>query len=433
MKKKLIALFSLTFGSILLTSCLENTATVTDVSLDGNISDALTCDDPISSSGEDKVLVVPLNLNETYTTSMLTTLNTALTGSSEDTGYYSLAEYINISSYNKLSLDISVSEPLTSTYTLENYTSIIEEIKDSILNISDISSFDTDGDSYIDSIYFVYANDSQSKYEYLDRYTNNFTKYVDISLSDTLNIGNVSFVDYATLTKNYEGFYDTESLLVDSHELIHQFGYLLGLQDTYDFNEDEGEEGGEYHSTMMSGITGDFSSSDKTLLGWTTVKQVDGNYTIYEELDTFESSGEIIIWSDHTVTSIFDEYFIIEIYTNTLLNKDNCITGSDSIAVVKFSHVNNTLRTNSNGKIIKVKDNEYNDSAFLYDNSISEYLRVNLVLTKDYVEDDGLTDESFITDIFSYNAKFQQTNSYGTLTLGLASIEDDTAVVMITV
>ena len=430
--KKRILLLPLLASIILLCSC-RSTIKLEQANLSGSIKDAYTSNDPIKSTGLDKVLVIPINFSQSFNSEMLENIEKAFYGSSQDTGYYSLKEYINISSYNKLDLDITINDSLNSNVSdLIKYSDIINDLKDDINNISNIEDFDTDSNNYIDSIYFIYLSDSNN-YSFTDRFKNNFTVFADISLEKNVKIGNVSFVDYKTIEKEYESYYDTTNLLVDSHEIIHQFGYVLGLTDSYDFLPNEGESGGEYNTTMMSGICGDFSAYDKMLLNWTDNYIISGSEIFTTTLNPFVDEGKIILISDHEINSIFDEFLILELYSNKTLNKDNRIKSKkadEEFYVIRPTHINGELKTNSNGKVLK-NDTEYNKTAFRYDNSESTYQRSKVVLIKDYVSGDFTYDYLFQKN-GSFFLEFRRTLKLKSISFALYSITDGVATLKIT-
>ena len=112
--KKKISIYCLLGLSILsLSSCFKSTITIEKVELEGNVKDSLVNERPIQSIGNNNILAVPLNLYNDYNSDMLDKLDKALFGTSEETGYYSLSNYIKESSYQKLNLDIKRTEPLS--------------------------------------------------------------------------------------------------------------------------------------------------------------------------------------------------------------------------------------------------------------------------------------------------------------------------------
>ena len=87
--KKRILLLPLLASIILLCSC-RSTIKLEQANLSGSIKDAYTSNDPIKSTGLDKVLVIPINFSQSFNSEMLENIEKAFYGSSQDTGYYSL-------------------------------------------------------------------------------------------------------------------------------------------------------------------------------------------------------------------------------------------------------------------------------------------------------------------------------------------------------
>jgi len=370
-----------------LTSCIKDTAKVSKVELSGNISDAVTRNRPLSSKGDNNILYIPLNFDASYDTTSLTNLNIALTGSKEETGYYSVKEYMSTSSYNKLNLNIDLGSTITSTKTLDYYKEN-NEIEDDILSYLsslDLEKYDNNKDNYIDYVCFVYKTNTISDYSFSARFQNNFTLDLKTKINDTYKLSNVSFVDYDSIVAKYESYYDTKSIVSDSHQLVHELGYALGLLD--EFNKDDfTQDSSMYFTTMMSGVTGDFSSSDKLLLGWANAYTTSGKYNVHTDILPFVSSGDVILWSDHTITSVFDEYVTLEIYSNELLNSNARVVSqktNDTFYTLKVTKVNNTLQKNSNGKIYSV-EKKYDNSAFKYDYTDDTIKRSYIKLSTDY-------------------------------------------------
>lgn len=434
--KKKISIYCLLGLSILsLSSCFKSTITIEKVELEGNVKDSLVNERPIQSIGNNNILAVPLNLYNDYNSDMLDKLDKALFGTSEETGYYSLSNYIKESSYQKLNLDIKRTEPLSVDSNSFDNQNVIDSLIDYLNQIEDIKKFDNDNDNYIDSVFVIYTSDLSTTYTFKQRFENNKTIYLDKSINDTLKVGNISFVDYATIEKKYYSYYDTKDLLIDSHELIHQFGHVLGLDDSEDFEPSIGEKGGEYHTTMMSGMSGDFSAFDKMLLKWTDVYIAKGNQTASTTLKPFVTEGKVVLISNHEVTSLYDEYLVLELYSNQKLNKDNCIKPSNPKKNIFYSiramHVNAQLKTNSTGRVIK-NDTEYNKTGFVADNSVYNYQRTRFILFKEYSGEDEMTNLNLYNGYSSFLLAFYRYNSSKTITFSLVKVEDDTATLSIT-
>ncbi|MBR4800738.1 MAG: Ig-like domain-containing protein [Clostridia bacterium] len=100
---------------------------------------------------------------------------------------------------------------------------------------------------------------------------------------------------------------------------IHEMGHMFGLEDYYDTNQ------------ILDYITGGFTMQDQDLgshdpfsriaYGWTDPYIITEGCTI--ELNPLESTGDVILLpiAGHTVTSPFDEYLLIDLYTPDGLNE----------------------------------------------------------------------------------------------------------------
>ncbi len=413
-----------------LTSCIKDTAKVSKVELSGNISDALTRNNPLSSTGENNILYVPLNLDDSFNDTNLNNLKYALTGSTSETGYYSVKEYFNISSYNKLTLNIDLTSSITSNNNIDYYIEKkdLDETLIDYLNTLDLAKYDNNNDNIVDYVCFVYKTNKITDYSFEQRFNNNFTLDLETKINDTYRLSNVSFVDYATIISKYESYYDTKSIVSDSHDLVHQLGYALGLLDECD-KDNLKEDTNTYFMTMMSGITGDFSSSDKLLLGWATAYTTSGKFNVQTEISSFVTSGDVILWSDHTVTSVFDEYVTLEIYSNELLNSNARVCSKkadDTFYGLKVSKVNNSVKKTSDGKFIH-SEKKYDSSAFKFDNCENK-TRIGVKLNGEYEQTN-----TFYKDLLylsgdggTYCEQFVETSKLPSLTYSFLSLDDKT-------
>ncbi len=427
MKKRYLLLTLLTILSA--TSCIKSSAKVTEVTLSGNISESLSVKHPLKSKGDVNVLYVPLNFDNSYNDTNLSFLDKTLNGTDVDTGYYSLKDYISTSSYQKLNLSIDRIETIQSAHSIEYYkendeleTSIIDN-----LNNLDLSKYDNDNDKYVDYVCFVYiSGDLTSTFKYEERFNNNFTKDLNVKINDTYSLSNVSFVDYRTLIGKYESKYDSKNIKLSCHELVHQLGYAFGLLDECD-RSNLSSDTKMYYSTMMSGVCGDFSSSDKVLLGWANTYVTSGKFDVSHDLFSFETTGDVILWSDHTISNVFDEYVILEIYSNSLLNKLGRVKTTkenETFYALKVTKVDNTLNKNSNNKPIS-NEKQYDSSAFKFDNC-GENSRVDIRLSKTYNETEELTKSYFYLsgNGGSISEQFKESGKIPALTFSYTSISD---------
>ena len=159
---------------------------------------------------------------------------------------------------------------------------------DFMYSCGDISSWDHNGLEYTDDVqseYCFYKEGYSDADEYYlhSGYGNGFHKYVD--------------------TSTY----------------IHEMGHMFGLDDYYDTKY------------IFDYLTGGFTMQDQDLgahdpysriaYGWTDPYIITNTCTV--ELNPIESTGDVILLpiAGHTVTSPFDEYLLIDLYTPDGLNE----------------------------------------------------------------------------------------------------------------
>ena len=359
-----------------------------------NFGNRLDVDGPLTdgclpSIGSPKVLVIPVNLDSTNKTDkLLTDINIAFNGTEEQTGYESVKSYYLESSYGKLDIDFKVmGEWFTPKYNknfYENYrdnntnadgsTLLLQEALSYYDSKIDFNEYDLDNDGYIDSVWLIYNCDVN----YTDS-SSIYWAYVYWDYSDNLYDGKDAYyyatggTDFMYPTKEEAGTYDPAGITVDSHTFIHETGHLLGLDDYYDYYEYRGAKGGLYGADMMDGNIGDHGSINKLLLGWIEPKIVSGTGNIEVELLPFVTSGECLIITDRKMTSIYDTYYIVELYTNDGLNSKDMPIDGFGIKVTKINAEKNII----DGKV-EFNNGDY-QCGFKYDNSDEEKLFVDLI------------------------------------------------------
>ena len=136
------------------------------------------------------------------------------------------------------------------------------------------------------------------------------------------------------------------------------------------------------------------------------------------------------MWSDHTITSVFDEYVTLEIYSNELLNSNARVVSqktNDTFYTLKVTKVNNTLQKNSSGKIYSV-EKKYDNSAFKYDYTDDTIKRSYIKLSTDY----DLTSTFYKAYFYkaessgAFSEQFVETSKIPSLTYAYLSTDDET-------
>ena len=404
-----------------------------------------------------KVLVFPVRLSSSYNAneynSYLEDIETAFNGTSEETGWESVKTFYQKSSYGKCNLDITVwdewfyDSTITASYLqnlYDNYYNnngnidpnelLITKILDKYNSQINYSDYDSNSDSFIDSIWLIYDepvnyDDSDSMYW---AYTSWNYEWYSESYDDYINPSKArdgvypfyyawAGVDFMYPETNLPS-YDTSSISIDAHTYIHETGHLLGLDDYYDYNENQGSNRGLYTADMMDANIGDHGVISKLLLDWVDpyVVNQSGRVTI----SPFTTSGDCIIIANKTLTSIYDTYYIIEFYTNDGLNaNDEPIMDGQG---VRITYVNAEVNK-VNGEV------DWNggvyDTSFKYDNSDTSIPFVEM-----------LSDSTFDTDLNGYKYAsaenlFTQGESFTSslFNLQVVSISSTEAVVNITI
>ena len=402
-----------------------------------------------------KILVFPVRLSSSYNantySSYLEDIEIAFNGTSEETGWESVKTFYQKSSYGKCNLDITVwdewfyESTITATYLqnlYDNYNSdddtdpnelLITKILDKYNSQIDYSNYDSNNDEFIDSIWIIYDEpvNFESDESMYWAYTSWDYEWYDESYDDCVNPSKArdgvypfyyawAGVDFMYPERN-QASYNVDSINLDAHTYIHETGHLLGLDDYYDYNSSSDPDRGLYTADMMDANIGDHGVISKLLLDWVDpyIVTESGEATI----GSFTTSGDCIIIADHTLTTIYDTYYIIEFYTNDGLNSNDepIIDGHGIRITYVHAEVNKV-----NGEV-DWNGGQY-DTSFKYDNSDTSIPFVEM-----------LSNNSFETDMYgdkyaSASNLFTQGQTYNTslFSLQVVSISSSEAVVNIT-
>ncbi len=345
------------------------------------------------TTGNQPVLVVPVVFTDkTFTSTELEEIKTLCGGTAEDTKYWeSLGSFYEKSSYGKLTLDFTYSDPVSMGVTAKSfYNSYGNKQSDSNAgkmaavamkkavkaykqaNGNDSTKkFDTDGDGYIDSVIMIYAETYTPSYDrttaywayrYWDVYSDNYSYTGYFPDGDTSSPVGCSY-----FFASFDFFFDGTGTRndhngIDSHTLIHEFGHMLGADDYYNSDDNPTKEptGGK---VMMAYNVLDHDAFNKLQYNWVTPHYVHGSAEV--TISSFESSGDCILIADPDGWNgtAFDEYVLIELFTPTGLNELDSIkaypgrasmgqTGYDNPGI-RMWHVDNRLaKINSNGTAV---------------------------------------------------------------------------------
>lgn len=341
------------------------------------------------STGTQPVLVIPITFtNQGFSEQELEDIKVLTGGTAEETHYWeSLKSYYEKSSYGKLHLEFTYSDPVSMGVSSKAFYSSysktqndidsgkaaavalkkgVEEYKKKNGNDS-TQKFDTDGDGYIDSVIMIYSVNQTPIYDpdgevfwayrYWDFYDKN-NRYLGYAPEGDVSspVGNSYF--WASLGFFYEGTGTREKHTgIDAHTLIHEFGHMLGSDDYYNSDTSSNDKsevtGGKI---MMAYNILDHDSFNKLQYNWVQPSYAFGSCEI--TIRPLESSGDCILLADKNGWNgtAFDEYVLIEYYTPTGLNQLDANTpyGTGSVqgedeAGVRIWHVDNRLaKVNSN-------------------------------------------------------------------------------------
>ncbi len=352
------------------------------------------------STGNSKALVIPVAFTDyPAKANMVTSLNTAFFGTSAETGWESLSSYYEKVSYGQLHISGKVMPVFqtghSSTYYFDQYQKndnyLAEDIVKAALDYYDsqidYSTYDSDSNGYIDSLYLVYT--APVDYTNYSLWWAVTTEYITdkVEPRDNVEADFYTFLGYEFL---FEKPASGKSLVYNAETIIHETGHILGCDDYYDYKPSIGPSGGAACSIMMDANVGDFDSYSKSILGWihpSVVTTTSASIT----LRGFAQSGDALIIAKNWSNSFYSEYFIIDYYTPTGVNEmEKGYSGLYTIPGVRIYHVMADLNKENTGNIWQ---------STLYNNTDTNYKLLSLV------EADGGTNtaKSKNSDLFQVN------------------------------
>lgn len=280
-------------------------------------------------TGNVKTLVIPVWLTDSTRwfatasekTKVLYDLQTAFYGEgNETTGWNSVKSYYETLSNHTLTYTGKVANwynagMATSAVTDSTTKEIFNAAVDWYFSCNPtehLSDYDSDHNDVVDGIYLIYACE--------DHPDDNTTFHGQIKFNSSLRPKTSSdpacmFHMWASACSMYT---DNTATEVDTHTYIHETGHTFGLEDLYDYGGDIRAIAG---GVMMFHNTHEQDPFSMTALNWGKVIVPETSCMI--ELDEYQSSHTTILLSAHpeSVTSQFDEYIMVELYTPTGVNK----------------------------------------------------------------------------------------------------------------
>lgn len=354
----------------------------------------------------EKVLVVPVEFSdftfedalgsENGDEEIVKDLNIAFNGTSEETNYWeSVSSYFKKSSFNNLNFDFNVIDPITSTYTLDTYqsyyyqgysiiTAVILDAFDQIKANQEINmkDYDNDKDGLVDSIWFIYSVPNYANNPWLDG-NSDFWAFCTAFTEPEVNLDDpgIDMFGWASYDFMYKQGYNK----IDAHTYIHETGHLLGLMDYYNYTYQNSPLG---MYDMQDCNIGDHNVWTKAALGRLNPIIIDTSKNIPAKvhLNPREDGGAVFITNSYNNTA-FDEFIVLELYTNNGLNElDSKVAYESDYGTlpngygVKIYHVDSRLVYQNNNE----PNQKYYDLSTLKDEMPSEPLVVGASNTSDY-------------------------------------------------
>ncbi|MBO4286344.1 MAG: hypothetical protein J5880_03310 [Bacilli bacterium] len=291
------------------------------------------------NSGTVKSLTIPVYFTDTdgYLTEegttkakVITDLRKAFYGEEGADGWNSVKTYYNKVSGGKLSFSGTVSDWYEPGYS-SAYVNSQERINNLVSECvnwyftehkdDDIRAYDSDNNGVFDSLNIIYGCPDQAHglSLYWGKISSQSMPIVDRPAGEP----DVKFHMWASFAELYQDNMNSE---VDSHVYCHETGHTFGLEDYYDYTDDEYEFGDmDYRpiggSTMMFHNTHQQDPFSTLTLGWTKVIVPETSCII--ELDDYQSSHQVILLSPNpeSANSPFDEYILVELYAPNGVNE----------------------------------------------------------------------------------------------------------------
>ena len=276
-------------------------------------------------------------------------IHDAYFGSAASVGWHSVKSYYETESFGALTLTGIVSEwyepnksvsyyandPASETAGVPKTTSLVKNAVNWYFSnhSSDTrTNYDHDNDGYLDGVMLIYAAPDYGTLNN-DNYDNlwAYCYWVqDYSVQNPSNPGVNAFFwasyDFmygeevaSSRSGNRYHAGDTSHCTVDAHTYIHEMGHMFGLEDYYDYSNHSYVPGGGF--SMQDFNVGGHDPFSSFALGWGKAYIPSDTATI--DLHPFATSGEMILLSPNwnSYNSPFDEYILLEYYTDLGLNE----------------------------------------------------------------------------------------------------------------
>lgn len=338
----------------------------------------------LNSRGEQRLLVVPLGLEddtgtspahpsisksgrtEKQTQQRLEQIEKLFFGNAEETGWNSLKSYYETSSHGKMTLtgNLMLSDggwfrpgKKPSEY---NSSQAVRDIKSfytteyAKANHGKLGAdaqpwtwYDQDKDGAIDAIWIVYSAPIHA-YE-TSTTGNNYWAYVtSAGGAGTVSSPNISKYAWASIDFMDQAYGEGK----DGHTFIHETGHLFGNDDYYSYDDTEAPLGG---IDMQDHNIGDHNAFTKWQFGWAAPKVVTEN-AIIEMTPTTLSDQFVILPSPNYNNTYADEYMMVEFMSPVGLNEEYKVGYQSTMGYTKpglrITHVDARAYKSKNTEIL---------------------------------------------------------------------------------
>lgn len=324
-------------------------------------------------------------------------LDIAFNGTNEETNYWeSVSSYFEKSSYGKEYLDFDIMDvyksEVSSTDISKNQNLGLMQIANLILNALNytetnaqnitLSDYDIDKDGKYDSIWFVYSCPNYSNMPRLDQNENFWAFVTSVEETKEGTPENPALNQFGWAS--YDFMYGQGMDKIDTHTYIHETGHLFGLNDYYNYTN-ENSPLGAYD--MQDNNVGDHNAWTKAALGWVNPIIYDSskNKIAKVHLDPNDQAGSAFFITNNYENSVFDEYLVLELYSPKGLNELDAETAYSAIGRmpnsygVKMYHVDSRLITGTT-----TYGQNYYDLSLLKNGKPNIQLEIGASNTNDY-------------------------------------------------
>ena len=324
----------------------------------------------LPSTGDVNILVIPIKFNNSPDYD-LSIIETGFNSTNGETGWYSLKEFYQVSSYGNLNFTAHITEPYETNenYSFKTHKTGVDDYRYFLNAITyfdndiDYTMYDQNSDGYIDCVYLIYLApidySGQSPYDmywaYCYEYFEEENEAGEYAEFDGLGLDYYLWASIEFFNEPFCASYDNignvseeDSIYVNINceTIIHETGHALGLDDYYDYDTSKGTTGGVGAAFMMDANQGDHDPFSKAILGWTNptvLFQAEGTFN----LASFASTGDTLIIKKTNSKSYFDEYYVVAFYTPTLINeaKHDLEAGVFGVDGILILHIDATLNS----------------------------------------------------------------------------------------